>query len=243
MVVPRRFEAEYRVRFDEADAGGSLRPSGFLRFAQDVAWQHSEAAGFGRDWYAERAMHWLVRDVDLQVLAPVAYGDRLVLRTEVVGWRHVWARRRAAVLRGAEVVGVVETDWVLLRTDGRPARLPPEMTAFLASGQAFTRRRLELGPPHAHAVRMPATVRVSDVDPMGHLNNAAYLDLVDEAAASLATDRHGPQRNYRVSYLLPAPAGANVDVSCWSRDDGSLASRIHDDAGTELTRALVSDLR
>jgi acyl-CoA thioesterase FadM len=92
-----------------------------------------------------------------------------------------------------------------------------------------------------HAVHVAAEVRPSDVEPMGHLNNAAYLDLVDEAAASLATDRHGPRGNYRVSYLLPAAAGASVEVSCWSRDDGSLACRIQDDAGTELTRAVVGD--
>jgi acyl-CoA thioesterase FadM len=241
VAVPRRFEAEYRVRFDEADAGGSLRPSGFLRFAQDVAWQHSEAAGFGRDWYADRAMHWLVRDVDLQVLAPVTFGDRLAVRTEVVGWRHVWARRRAPVLRGDATVAVIETDWVLLRTDGRPARLPEEMTALLASGSTFTRRRLELGPTPADALRVTATVRPSDVDPMAHLNNAAYVDLIDEAAAALiASDQSGTQRRYRVSYLLPAPAGATVEVACWLAADGSVACRIQDHAGTELTKALVS---
>jgi acyl-CoA thioesterase FadM len=242
VTVPRRFEAEYRVRFDEADAGGRLRSSGFLRFAQDIAWQHSEAAGFGRDWYAERAMHWLVRDVDLQILAPVSYGDRLAVRTEVVGWRHVWARRRALVLRGDAIVAVVETDWVLLRTDGRPARLPIEMTALLASGQTFTRRRLELGRTPANPMRAAVTVRASDVDPMGHLNNAAYVDLVDEAAALLPADPSGPRERYQVSYLLPAPSGATVEVACWSGPDASIACRIQDQRGTELTRVLVGRL-
>ena len=50
----RRLSHHYQVRFDEADAQGLLRPSGFLRYAQDMAWRHSESAGFGLDWYAER---------------------------------------------------------------------------------------------------------------------------------------------------------------------------------------------
>ena len=37
-----RIEHEYRVRFDEADADGWLRPSGLLRYAQDMAWRHSD---------------------------------------------------------------------------------------------------------------------------------------------------------------------------------------------------------
>ena len=59
-----------------------------------MAWRHSEEAGFGRDWYDERAMHWLVRNVSLSLYRPVTYGDVLTIGTEVIGWRRVWARRR-----------------------------------------------------------------------------------------------------------------------------------------------------
>ena len=44
--------------------GRSRRPPaqlGHLRFAQDLAWIHSESAGFGREWYADRQLTWLVR--------------------------------------------------------------------------------------------------------------------------------------------------------------------------------------
>ena len=55
LVEPRRrIEHEYRVRFDEADAEGWLRPSGLLRYAQDMAWRHSTEAGFDRGWYDAR---------------------------------------------------------------------------------------------------------------------------------------------------------------------------------------------
>src|SRR6187399_2022069 len=133
MAVTPRFQAQYRVRFDEADASGQLRPSGFLRFAQDIAWQHSEAAGFDRAWYADRALHWLVRDVDLRVLGPVVFGQRLDVSTEVVGWRHIWARRHAEVRdvphgsHSDALLATIATDWVLLGADARPARLPSEI--------------------------------------------------------------------------------------------------------------------
>ena len=53
---PLVHEARYRVRFDEAGPDGHLRTSGLMRYAQDVAWQHSAALGFGRDWYLERGL-------------------------------------------------------------------------------------------------------------------------------------------------------------------------------------------
>src|SRR4051794_41834360 len=58
---PRRFAVPYRIRFDEAGGDGCLPPSGFVRYAQDVAWQHSDARGFDRAWYAEREGQWLGR--------------------------------------------------------------------------------------------------------------------------------------------------------------------------------------
>jgi len=246
VAVPRRFEARYRVRFDEADAVGQLRPSGFLRFAQDIAWQHSEAAGFDRSWYAERAIHWLVRDVDLRILDPVTFGERLDMSTEVTGWRHVWARRHAevrvatAATRGEGPLATIDTDWVLLAADGRPARLPPDVATFLASGRMFARARLDLGPVPVATASIAATVRHSDVDPMGHLNNASYLDLIDEAIHELGDAAPVHTRHYRVSYHLPALAGANVVVVCWRIDGDGIACRISDAAGTQLTSAIVT---
>jgi acyl-ACP thioesterase len=89
-------ETSYRVRFDEAGPDGLLRTSGFMRYAQDLAWLHSTALGFGREWYAERGLTWLVRAAELVVLAGVPMGTNVVARTEVVGIRRVFARRRGA---------------------------------------------------------------------------------------------------------------------------------------------------
>ena len=60
-VSPTRFAASYRVRFDESVPTGTIRTSGLLRYAQDVAWMHSDALGFDRDWYQARSLTWLVR--------------------------------------------------------------------------------------------------------------------------------------------------------------------------------------
>jgi acyl-CoA thioesterase FadM len=244
MTMARRFDAAYRVRFDEADANGHLRPSGYLRFAQDIAWQHSEAAGFAREWYAERSMHWLVRDVDLHILGTVTYGDKLVVTTEVIGWRHVWARRHAEVRLVSQPAGdgplaTVETDWVSIGDGGRPARLPAEVSTWLDPGRTFARMRLDLEPTPDSATRAIVHVRPSDVDPMGHLNNASYLDLLDEAVEDLdIADTHRPSW-YRVSYHQPALRRTDVEVACWRSTRERIDCRISDLAGTGLTSVVA----
>jgi acyl-CoA thioesterase FadM len=93
--VANGFAADYRVRFDEAGPDGRVRTATLLRYAQDVAWRHSEALGFDRAWYAERGLNWVVRGVELEVLRPIAMGTALRVATAVIGHRRIWARRLA----------------------------------------------------------------------------------------------------------------------------------------------------
>ena len=73
MPIEPRLELPYRVRFDEAGPDGLLRASGYLRWAQDMAWRHSEAAGLDRDWYAEQGLTWLIRAAELDIVDRLAY--------------------------------------------------------------------------------------------------------------------------------------------------------------------------
>ena len=243
MEPSRRIEHRYRVRFDEADADGRLRPSGFVRYAQDMAWRHSEEAGFDRAWHDARSMHWLVRDISLRLEGSVGYGDVLSISTEVTGWRHVWARRHTEVRHhdsGGDVVAVIDTDWVLLDDDGRPARVPEEIAGLFSVDGSFRRSRVLLPVPPTDPTRLSTRVRPLDVDPLRHMNNAAYLDLVDDGLKRMSgLPDAGPDR-YHVGYLRPALPDSPVHVASWPTDDGSVACSISDGGGGELTRVLVS---
>lgn len=245
----RRIEHEYRVRFDEADAQGWLRPSGLVRYAQDMAWRHSAEAGFDRAWYRDRGMNWLVRNVKVSLLAPVTYGDLLSISTEVIGWRHVWARRHATIRRvGSEdgrgrdgSVATVDTDWVLLTDVGRPAKVPAEIGEYFSSATQFTRDRIVLPEPEVEPTTLETRVRPLDVDPMGHMNNAAYVDMIDDGIGRLPRGRRVERFDcYRIGYVLPALPGTSIRVASWPVSETQVACRISTADGVELTKALVS---
>ncbi len=245
----RRIEHTYRVRFDEADADGWLRPSGLLRYAQDMAWRHSEEAGFDRDWYLARSMNWLVRNVTVSIEGSITYGDTLAVSTEVTGWRHVWARRHSEVRRTGssagdargDMVAMVDTDWVLLTDDGRPARVPPEISRYFSAYESFARDRVVLPEPTSEVTALSTRVRPLDVDPMRHMNNAAYLDMVQDGLARMpAAQRLDAPDCYRIGYLRPALPGTAIDVICWPVADTQVACRISSGRGHELTKVLVS---
>ena len=239
-------EATYRVRFDEAGPDGLLRTSGLLRYAQDVAWLHSTARGFDRDWYGERRLTWLVRAAELEVLAPVPLGATLISRTAVVGQRRVWARRRGEFhLADGTLAGWVHTDWVMIDARGALTRIPeifheefqiPEM-----SGQVG---RVALPATPDGAASRSFVVRPQELDPMDHVNNAVYLDWLEDAILAAGdeggrADLAAIPRRYRLEYAAAADAGAQLADAVW-RDGSEWSYRIATGEGGDVFKATFS---
>jgi acyl-CoA thioesterase FadM len=234
--------APYRVRFDEAGPDGALRTAGFLRFAQDVAWLHSDARGFTRAWYAQRGLAWLVRAASLEVLEPAPMGTTLAVTTQVVEFGRIWAGRRAECrLPDGRLAAVVRTDWVMVDERGRLARVPGELLEQFPverSGGSVMRVELRATPPDA--ARMAFRVRPHELDPMNHPNNAVYLDWLEESMlaagpeASRATSRH--PRSVRLEYAAAASPASVVESAVWEVGDG-WRYRVADVGGRDLLRA------
>ena len=239
-----RYERPYRVRFDECGPDGHLRGSGFLRYAQDLAWVHSESLGFGRDWYSDRRLTWLIRAVELELVDSVTYGEGISVSTEVLGFRRAWARRRSEFDRhgSQRTVALATTDWLLLNRHGAPVRVPSEiLERFDVAGAGhLTPLRVEIGEPRVDASERRFHVRRSELDPMDHVNNAAYMEYVDEhlaAAGRTSMLRHLPRR-YRVEFVASAEHGEEL-VGCGWPDEHGWWYKLAAADGRELVRARV----
>jgi acyl-CoA thioesterase FadM len=238
---PSFHQTAYRVRFDEAGPDGVLRTSGLMRYAQDLAWLHSTALGFGREWYAERGLTWLVRAAELAVLAPIPMGRDVVARTEVVGMRRVFARRRGTFrLADGTVAAWVHTDWVLIDARGALTRIPATFSEMFGGGEVTgSVGRVPLDETPDDATTRSLVVRPHELDPMGHANNAIYLDWMEEAIAE-AGGRAATQalpRRYRLEYALAAAPEARLASAAWPSDAGWSFRLTEPATGGELFRA------
>jgi acyl-CoA thioesterase FadM len=236
-------EAAYRVRFDEAGPDAVLRTSAFLRYAQDVAWLHSTALGFDRDWYRQRGLTWLVRAAELEILASVPMGTTIRSRTSVVGHRRIWARRRGEfLLPDGSLAAWVHTDWVMVDARGALTRIPDVFAdVFRIPETSGPIGRVRVPPPPVDAVRRTFAVRPHELDPMGHANNAVYLDWLEEAVLAVSGDGRAAlatvPRRYRLEYAAAAAAGARVADVAWRDDRGWSYVLSSGDDGSELFRA------
>jgi acyl-ACP thioesterase len=238
--IDNGYLAGYRVRFDEAGPDGEVRTSTLLRYAQDVAWRHSEQLGFDRTWYRERGLGWVVRGCELEVWQSIPMGHTLRVSTAVVGHRRIWARRLGECrLADGTLAATVTTDWVLLDARNRVVRIPPDF------GVAFTNPEVEseilrVPPrPGEMAFQLGLTVRPADLDPLDHVNNAVYLDWLDEAleGAGWLDDAGRVPRRCRLEYRASAARGDAVTVELRG-EPAAWAGVIRDSSGQDLVRAV-----
>jgi acyl-CoA thioesterase FadM len=219
-----------------------MRTAIYLAWAADIAWQHSTLLGFGRDWYSDRGLFWLVRAVRLDVLAPIPTYAEVLVTTQVAAYRRIAARRHSEVCdRSGRLIARIEIDWVMVNERGIPTRVPEAMLAFVAD-RDVTFEMLKVGLPETppDAVERSFRVRRRDLDPLDHVNNSVYIDYLEEA---LEAAGHGDvltacPRRYEIDFVASAERDDSLVGRTWPLEDG-WAYRLSRADGTEVFRARV----
>jgi acyl-ACP thioesterase len=191
-VTARRFSAGRPIRLSDADAAGRLRHDAIARYLQDVAADDVLDAGWTPDEHI-----WVVRRTVLDVLQPFLTDSAVELTTWCGAVAGSAAARRTSVLgdRGGHVEA--EMIWIHLGPDLQPQRLGDRFLSIYGASAEGRRAstRLELPGPPAGATVAPWTLRSTDIDQLGHVNNAAYWIAVEEHFA--LTEPHRAVLEYR----------------------------------------------
>lgn len=135
-VDPWRFTVRIPVRQYELDVLGHVNNAVYLNWVEQVAVDHVEALGVGREWSRERGGAWVVREHHVTYHRPLLYGDVVLVTTlpqEIVGVRGI---RRTEIRRESDdaLATEVQTHWIWVRiADGRPTRVPADLLALFES--------------------------------------------------------------------------------------------------------------
>lgn len=224
----------FRIRHDECDAYGHLNNAHYLRYMQEAAFAASAAAGLRPADYESLGRVWLIRATTLDYLLPLSAWDEIEVETWIEGIRGARSRRRYVFhkLDSGAVAAQGFSDWAYLnRSTGAPIPVEPEVVAaFFPEGDPPRyprRRKLQPSSQAQDVFRWRRRVEWRDIDPMHHLNNAAYLSYAEECAIELARAYGWPferwleaglafvARQNSVEYLTPARFEDEIMIETW----------------------------
>jgi len=183
----RTFSATRRVRLADLDRGARARLDAIARWLQDVAIDDVQETGWGTPSHL-----WFVRRIRIDVHEPFL-GDGLIeLTTWCSGLAAIAAGRRWSLSGDAGGRAEVDSVWIHLAPDQRPARIEGFGIYGEATGGRHVSTKLEVPDPPDDAPIVPWPLRASDVDVHGHVNNAVHWQAVEHALARAGMDPARP---------------------------------------------------
>jgi acyl-ACP thioesterase len=214
----RVFEGVRRVRLADVSPAGRLRLDAAARFLQDLSADDTADADL------PDAEAWLVRKTVIEVTAFPRYLEPLELATWCSGTGSHWAERRISIV--GERGGAIEaaTTWVHIDLDsGRPTRIPAGFDEVYGEAHGGRRVKARLDhpdPSDGEEAGFAWPLRFTDFDVLGHVNNAACWQIVEQAL-SARKDLRAPLRA-EVQHRTAIERDAEVRVQVQDADDLTL---------------------
>ena len=226
----RVFRSTRRIRLADRDAQGRLRLDAVMRFLQDAATDDVDETGWGAPDHL-----WVVRHAQIDVLDPALDSGDVELATWCSGTASLAAGRRLSI--AGERGGRIEVDsvWIHLGPDARPARIEGFGIYAEAAGDRSVSTRLELAAPEHDGPRARWPLRAADVDVMGHVNNAAYWQAVEECLVDAPVDPRRPLRA-RMDHRHPVDLEDAVELATSVDDGGMTIAFVVDRASKAVAR-------
>ncbi len=179
------YEKTYPITSSEVDVYGNCRPSALLSFFQDLGDAHSVHSGTDRSYLMkEYNAFWMLVRVWYRLERPLKCGEQLTIRTWQRGAGGLIVYRDYDLLVGGVPVGEAVSAWVVADFDSRKMLRPGRVQRIADAPvpDCVKERQLKLlrtpkGLKHAYT----KTVRYSDLDVNGHMNNTRYADVMMDA--------------------------------------------------------------
>ena len=210
----------FHLSASASDRFDRLKCSQILDLIQEVAGDHSMLLGTGRNELTQRRLFWAVLRHRVQITRLPRAGEDITVETwPMPTTRTAYPRSTVAFdAEGKELFRAVSL-WVLMDMDTRAMVLPGksgvEVNGLMRGNEPAVPGSLIPGDYQNYVQR---TVRFSDLDWNGHMNNCRYLDWVLDTLPS-DFHRENPAREFSVCYLSEAKEGETLHLQ-WQLQEG-----------------------
>jgi acyl-ACP thioesterase len=179
--IPTEYILEGSVSYWNVDRDNLLSLRSLFAFLQEAAIRHADQADAGARAKAARGESWVLNRMAVSVRRYPRYEEALRVVTWSSGIRTFKGYRDFRAYCGDELVVSASSVWLYFNLVSKAiCRVPREVAERFPSNPGGVFRpdleKLSLDPPMADSIAREVSVRYSDFDGNGHVNNTAYFD-------------------------------------------------------------------
>jgi acyl-ACP thioesterase len=218
------FEHNRKIQIYHTDATGRLTLATLCRFAQESAGGHAERLGFGMKQLAAQNTAWVLREQAMRVSRYPALGEVLRISTWPTRAERILCHRDYRICdEKGQLVALGTSAWLGLDLATRHPRKAESffhLPAELMPAPVFDQPLPSLQVPPDDCLADIRTVRASDMDGLGHMNNLRYLDWIADHLALF-----GMKTSFccvRIRHAREVRDGEKVEVRHVVTDEGAV---------------------
>lgn len=221
------FEKEYRVHVYETGPNGRISLYSVLDLMQDIASDHAEMLGFGREDLIRNNRYWVLSRIYVVINEWPLWEDKIVVRTWHKGVDKLFGMRDFEIFRPGDTPLIsAASSWLVIDRDSKKIQRPDNGLANNSrSVSALPRNAEKLGRmPENGRMSDPFKVRISDLDVNLHTNNTRYLKWVTDTY-DLAFSMNNAPISAEINYLAESVYGDEILIETAANPNDA---KIHD---------------
>ena len=222
--ISQEFVLDGRVSYWNVDRDNLLSLRSLFAFLQEAAIKHADQCGAGAQAKAARGETWVLHKMAVSVSRYPRYEEALRVTTWSTGIRTFKGYRDFRLYCGKELVASASSVWLYLNLASKGiCRVPRDIADGFPTHPVASffpgLEKLRLEPPAGDSIERDISIRYSDFDANGHVNNTAYFDFLQTAlAAGGLPQRPGAIRIQYVREITPAVAHVRVSLERRGKD-------------------------
>ena len=207
------YQESFRIRYSEGDRHGRLKLRTFFDYAQEVAGNHATALGCGLETLLVRRQAWVLSRIRVRFHDYPSIGTTVTLKTWPSGFDHLFARREFE-LYGADGALLIEATslWLFLDTEKlRILNVAKEIGELIPDNSMLPVHFEELGklPSPTEGEQREFSIRETQIDLNGHLNNAEYAGIIQDVLGAGCYPAE-----FQVNYQKSVPPESHLMTTC-----------------------------
>lgn len=211
-----RLIEHYTIPCYDTDASWRLKPVSFMNYAQEMANRHASVLGFGYDDLIGSRTAWVLARMYIRFIDLPLWRNDVTLTTWHKGLNRLFFLRDFRMTDPQGNVRVeATTSWIVLNLDTRrlvrDPKLMDEGTKCSENAVEQPADKVQLPKDAQMEFVMEHKVSYSDVDLLGHTNNAMYMHWAMDAVPYEITSQH-PLKEVTINFNHETRAGEKVSI-------------------------------